>query len=107
MAYPPTTGPKDVLQENLDEFKKKENDKQDKYEIIFERIRPIHIMIQSNIPDKAPFLLKSTSFASERPETATRAPKYSEYPFFTNEYEYPLTKIAKLKQHEIIDFFFQ
>lgn len=106
MASPSPPGPKDELRDKLVEFKQKENNKQDKYEIIFERIRPIHIMIQSNIPDKAPFLLKSTSFASERPETATRAPKYSEYPFFTNEYEYPLTKMAKLKQHEIIYFFF-
>jgi len=106
MTSTPTTGPKDEFQNKLESFKKKEKDKQDKYEIIFERICPIHIMIQSNIPDKAPFLLKSTSFASERPETASRAPKYSEYPFFTNEYEYPLTKMETLKQHEIIDFFF-
>jgi hypothetical protein len=68
-------------------------------------IYPIQIMIQSNIPNKEPFILKSSSFVIDPKEKKTEK-KYEELPFFTNEYEYPINYLIKMEFFEIMDFFF-
>jgi hypothetical protein len=77
-------------------------------DITFYEIYPIQIMIQSNVPNKPDFALKSSMFITEpRPEYAKKfKEKYAEMPFFTNEFEYPYTYLVKLEKYEIMDFFF-
>ena len=77
-------------------------------DITFYEIYPIQIMVQSNVPNKPEFVLKSSMFNVEpRPSYAKKFNEpYAEMPYFTNEYEYPYSYLVKLQQYEIMDFFF-
>lgn len=85
-----------------------EEEQRQSIDITFYEIYPIQIMIQSNVPNKPEFALKSSMFITEpRPEYAKKfKEKYAEMPFFTNEFEYPYNYLVKLEQYEIMDFFF-
>jgi len=85
-----------------------EEEQRQSIDITFYEIYPIQIMIQSNVPNKPDFALKSSMFITEpRPEYAKKfKEKYAEMPFFTNEFEYPYTYLVKLEKYEIMDFFF-
>lgn len=74
-------------------------------QIQFFDIYPIQMMIQHNIPNKKPFVLKSSSFVIDPAQKKTEY-TYTELPFFTNEYEYPINYLIKLEPFEIMDFFF-
>ena len=88
----------DITKEDKNDVKKK---------IDFLEIYPIQIMIQSNIPEKQPFTLKSSSFVLEpRPKNAETKGKYEEFPFFTNEFEYPISYLLRMEPYEVMDFFF-
>lgn len=70
-------------------------------------IYPLQMMITTNIPNKTPFMLKSSAFIlGPRPKYAIPKPAYAELPFFTNEYEYPIMYLSKMEPHDVMDFFF-
>lgn len=107
---------KDKLKTQLEELEKLQQDYNKKENIVrnkapefyFTEISPIQIYIQSNIPNKEPWVLKRSNFITDfnRPSSAEIPKDYSEYPFFTNEVEYPTKYLYKMEPYEIYDFFF-
>jgi len=92
-----------------------------------EEIETIQILIQSNIPETPIFpftkyMLYTPLLEEEIPNIGTKTneeemlsngstskidfSKLSEYPYFTNEIQYPKEKLILLEYHEILKFFF-
>lgn len=107
---------KDKLRAQLEELEKLQSEdgengaktRDESAEFYFTEISPIQIYIQSNIPDKKPWLLKRSDFITNfvRPSSAEPLKDYSEFPYFTNEVEYPTKSLYKMEPYEIFDFFF-